>query len=145
MNSKVTENDVLDTLDSDGEVLKDDLAVLSDDGLVASDLDIVTRALDGTSDEDDGGVVTLDSGGEFAQGRDLDSLTALTTSGSAIGSSVTNSGDVLEGGSALLDVALGADHARSGRCQSGDGRQAEGDDGAELHCVEVMTSSKKND
>jgi hypothetical protein len=145
LDGKVTENDVLDTLDGDGEVLEDDLAVLSDDGLVAANLDVVTGALDRTSDEDNGGVVALDGGGELAESGDLDGLTTLTTSGSAVGGSVTNSGNILKGSSTLNDIALDIDHARGGRCQSGNGCKAEGDKGAELHCVEVMTSSRKND
>ena len=145
LESKVTEDDVLDTLDSDGEVLKDDLAVLSDNGFVTANLDIVTRTLNGASDEDNGGIVALDGSSELAKGGDLDGLATLTTSGSAVSGGVTNSGNVLEGSSTLYDVALGINHARCGRCQSGDGRKAEGDKGAELHCVEVMTSSRKID
>ena len=67
LDGKVAENDVTDTLDCDGEVLKNDLAVLSDDGLVAADLDVIAGALDGASDEDNGSVVTLDGGGELAE------------------------------------------------------------------------------
>lgn len=145
LDGKVAEDDILHTLDSDGKVLEDDLAVLSDDGLVAANLDVVTGALDRSSDENNGGSIALDSGGELAEGGDLDGLTTLTTSGSAVGGSVTNSGNVLKGSSTLLDATLDIDHARSRRCQSGNGRKAEGDNGAELHCVEVLTSSRMNE
>lgn len=145
LDGKVTEDNVLDTLDGDGEVLKDDLAVLSDDGLVAADLDIIARALDGTSDENNGSVVALDGGRKLAEGRHLNSLSAFTSSGSAVGGSVTYSGNILEGSSTLNDVTLDIDHARCGRCQSGDGCKAERDKCAELHCVEVLTSSRKKD
>jgi hypothetical protein len=145
LDGKVTEDDVLDTLDGDSEVLQDDLAVLSNDGLVAADLDVVARALDGASDEDNGSVVTLDGSGQLAEGRHLNGLSTLTTSGSAIGGSVANSGNILKGSSTLNDVTLDIDHARCGRCQSGDGCEAEGDKCAELHCVEVLTSSRRND
>ena len=145
LESEVTEDNVFNTLDGDGEVFEDDLAVLSDNRLIAANLDVVTGALDGPSNENDSGVVALDGSSELVESGDLDGLTALTTSGTAIGGSVTNSGDVLKGSSTLLDAALDIDHARGGRCQSGDGCKAKGDNGAELHCVEVLTSSRKND
>ena len=76
LESKVTEDDVLDTLDSDGEVLKDDLAVLSDNGFVTANLDVVTRTLNGASDEDNGGIVALDG-----PGYDVDLLSCVVASG----------------------------------------------------------------
>lgn len=118
LDGEVAENHVLRILDGDGEVLEDGVAVLSDDGLVAANLDVVTGALDGSCDEDNGSVVALDSGSELTEGRDLDRLAALTTSGSAVRGSVTNGGNVLKRSSTLGDGALDIDHARVGAARA---------------------------
>lgn len=107
LNSEVTENDVGDTLDSDGEFLEDDLAVLNDDRLVAANLDVVAGTIDGASDKNNGGIVALDGNGELAEGRNLNGITALATGGVSISGGVSNSGDILEGGCSFSKLRLG--------------------------------------
>ena len=105
--------------------------VLADDGLVGADLDLALAA-EGTVNDDDGLVVTLDSRGELGEGGNGGGGTASTTGGAAVlrGVSESSVGD----GGALGNSSTLLVGGGSGRRQ-GEGRETEREDGGELHDV----------